>query len=249
MAANKKTGRKAESGGKQVVETVDPRAPLAPTQANLTATLQELRAVLAHLQPPAEPQRTDLVDALLHIVFADGLPCRTGQVVLHRFETSFVDRNEMRVTEAYETTEMLGDLGIPDLFDRCAAARSSVGQLYNDQNEVSLSVLHEATVAERNSFFARVPAFPPVATRTLIHLLGFEELLFSERSTVRVQQRLGLDKAPGVESFLEELRQLFEPFRHIPVDVAPRGQEPGLTVPELCPMCLLVRLAPPGRKR
>jgi hypothetical protein len=170
-------------------------------------------------------------------------------VVLHRFETAFVDRNEMRVTEAYETAEMLGDLGIPDLFERCDAARNSIGQLYNDQNAVSLTVLHEATVAERNSFFSRVPAFPPVATRALIHLLGFEELLFSERSTARVQQRLSLDTAPGVEPFIEELRQLLNPFGHIPVDVAPRGQEPDPSVPELCPMCLLVRLAPPGKKR
>lgn len=249
MAAKKKTGKKAGSQGKQAVETVDPRACLAPTQANLTATLEQMRAVLAKLPAPAEPQRLDPVDALLHIIFADGLPCRTGQVVVHRFETAFVDRNEMRVTEAYETTEMLGDLGIPDLFDRCATARASVGQLYNDQNKVSLSLLHEATVAERNSFFSRVPAFPPVATRALIHLLGFEELLFSERSTVRVQQRLGLDNAPGVEPFIEELRQLLDPFKHIPVDVAPRGQEPDPAAPELCPMCLLVRLAPPGRKR
>lgn len=248
LAAKKKTGKKGE---KPAVETVDPRSPLAVTPANLTATLNEMRAVVAALGPPEETRRSDLVDALVHIIFAEGLPCSRGQTALQRITSSFVDRNEFRVTEAYETAELLADLEIPDLFARCTAARDSVAEIYNDQNDVSLELLREATVAERNNIFARIPAIPAAANRFLITRLSFEELLFSDRSTVRVQQRLGFDaQLPTIAAFLAELRELLQPFGHIPIEVfrpveGTRAEEPDSSR-ELCPTCLLARL---GRKK
>jgi hypothetical protein len=244
LAENKKSFRKGSSGTSSEVKIDDPRAPFPPTEANLAATLEELRAVLGQLPKPGEPGHQELVDVVLHIIFADGLPCALGQAALRRIEDSFVDRNEFRVTEAYEIAELLGDLGIPDLFSRCTVARAAVGEIYNDQNEVSLELLRDATVAERNSFFARVPAVPSRGIRFLVNHLSFTELLFSDRSTLRVQQRLGLDaQIDPAKDFVAELRQLFQPFGHIPIVVAPSGDgSDSGSAPNLCPTCLLVRL-------
>ena len=87
MAEKKKTAKKG-SRGRTGVSTVDPRAPLAPTQGNLTATLEETTAVVGLLRPPDQPGPSDLVDSLLHLIFAEGLPCSFGQAALHRIDTS-----------------------------------------------------------------------------------------------------------------------------------------------------------------
>jgi len=127
----KKGGAKANSTV-AVVKPIDPRATLPITPKNLADTLADLEAVLAKLAPPPEPTLADLVDALIHIVFAADLPCGIGQEALRRIEDEFVDRNEFRVTEAFEVEQMLSDLDIPDLFERCRTVQQAVNQIYNN---------------------------------------------------------------------------------------------------------------------
>lgn len=224
----------------------DPRAPLAPTQANFTLTLKELRAVLAHLPAPSEPHPGDLVDVCMHIIFVRGLSCAIGQEVLGRIEKEYVDRNEFRLTEAFEIAELLADLEIPDLFDRCLTVKRAMGEIYNDQNGVSLEGLREAVVAERKGFFQRVPAIPGWVANFISDIMSLDELCFSERSTQRVQVRLGFDpKAAAVETFVTELRELMAPYGYLPLHVGPDGENRDLI---LSPACILQRLAKPGRK-
>ncbi|MCB9878281.1 MAG: hypothetical protein H6835_11845 [Planctomycetes bacterium] len=238
----------------------DLREALEPTPANLTAILKDLKAVLADIpapQPvegedgkPVLPQ-LDLVDALLHIAFADGLPCGYGQEARRRIDDGYVDRNEFRVTEAFEVEDLLRDLEIPSLFDRCLAVRDSVAQIYNDQNGVNLAFLREAGISDRNTFFQRVPAVPPHVVAFLANLLTVEELCFSDKSTLRAQQRLGLDpKNAAVAKFLDEVRALLKPYGHLPLSVGPHlgGGKPNQTH-VLSPACLLVRLAPASKRR
>src|SRR5262249_21010084 len=151
----------------------DPRSPLAPTPANLEATLAAAQAVLAELSAPKEPKPGDLVQVLIHLVIAEGIPCGYGQEAVRRIEHAFVDRNEFRVTEAYEVAEMLEDLEIPDLFERCRVIRDAVAQIYNDQNSVSLEFLRGAAVGDRQAFFARVPAIPSKLSKQLVHVMHF----------------------------------------------------------------------------
>ncbi|MEM7201869.1 MAG: hypothetical protein AAF628_16500 [Planctomycetota bacterium] len=239
MAAKKKA-RKPESSA-----APDPRALLEPTAANCKTVLQAVEAGLKFLEPPAEPHGTDLVYAMEHFFFAEGVASGYGQEAVRRIEGSFVDRNEFRVTEAFQAAELLADLGLPDLFERCTAVREAVAQVYNDQNSVSLDYLREATVTERQHFFMRVPALTPNVARFLVHLLSFEECIFAARSTVRVQQRLGFDpKAPHVEGFFSELRQLLQPYGHLPLRVgADREDGKVILEPELSPACWVGRLA------
>jgi hypothetical protein len=207
-------------------------------------------AKAAAKESEALPQ-LDLVDAMLHIYFADGLPCGFGQEVRRRIQDSFVDRNEFRVTEAFEVEDLLRDLAIPDLFDRCLAVRDSVAQVYNDQNGVSLAFLREASISDRNTFFQRVPALQPHVVNFLTNLLTIEDLCFSEKSTLRAQQRIGLDpKDAGANKFLDRVRALLKPYGHLPLDVGPNlpTHKPNLTH-TLSPACILVRLGPPGKKR
>ncbi len=243
----------------------DPRAPLPPTPGNLQLVLTELEKVLADVPPPAvspsavspsngegdQPlPQLDLVEAMLHIYFADGLPCGYGQEARRRIDENFVDRNEFRVTEAFEVEDMLRDLPIPDLFDRCLAVRDSVAQVYNDQNGVSLAFLREAGISDRNTFFQRVPAMQPHVSHFLANLLTIEDLCFSDKSTLRAQQRLGLDpKDAAAEKFLDRVRALLKPYGRLPLEVGPNlsGHKPNLTH-VLSPACLLIRLGPPGKK-
>lgn len=269
----------------------DPREAIEPTQANLTAALEQVKIVLADIpfpapiveEPEPEPEappvaagesdgadgasadgkpaevkpakpkqpilrlpKLDYIDALLHIYFAEGLPCGYGQEVRRRIEANFVDRNEFRVTEAFEVEEMLSDLEIPNLFDRCLAVRESIAQVYNDQNGVHLTFLRDAGISDRNNFFQRVPAIRHHAQVFLTHMLAIEEMCFSDKSTARAQQRLGLDpKSPMVAKFVDELRACLKPYGHVPVSIGAEGSngKPNLKH-TLSPACILARLAP-----
>lgn len=228
----------------------DLRARRAPCPAAFKTTLQDLRAVLEKLPPPAEPHPQDLVLAMIHFTFADGVPCALGQEANRRLAAGFVDRNEFRLTEAFEIEEMLQDLEIPDLFRRCLAVRDSIAQIYNDRNTVDLSLLRDAKVTERNQFFARAPAIQPPVAKFLMDLVSFEEILLSDRSTLRVYQRMGLDpKFPAVNEFVGELKPLLQPFGHVPVEVLPPSEGSEGHQPPLCPACILTRLGPPGRRK
>lgn len=244
-------GAKKKTNGAPVDTPPDPREPLAPDPANLALVLKELEAVLADVPPPPEPKQLDLVEAMFHISFADGVACGHGQEARRRIGENFVDRNEFRVTEAYEVENLLSDLPIPGLFDRCLSLRDAVAQIYNDQNGVNLDFLRDAGVGDRSTFFQRVPALRPVVVTFLSNLLTVEELCFSDKSTLRAQQRLGLDPADkAVGEFLATARTLLQPYGHLPLDVGPHlpGHKPNLKH-VLSPACLLVRLAPAGKRR
>lgn len=241
--------KKGKSTAKATVAaTADPRAHLEPTSQALESTLVELEAVVAKLTPPAEPKPTDLVEAMVHITMAAKGPCGWGQLARYRMRTQFVDRNEFRLTEAFEVETMLAEIAAPDLFERCDQLVQAVRQIYNEQNDVTLEFLREAQVSDRNAFLQRAVAIKPEVAKFLQHLLSFEELIFSDRSTQRVQQRLNLDcKLPHVEAFVGKVRELLRPFGGLPLDVGPDSDK-IITEPPLSPACLLIRLAP-GSKR
>lgn len=247
MAAKKKTKKKgAKAAG--VAEVADPREKIPPTKANLEKVLKEVEAVLSVLPKPEEPQPAEFVDSLLHIVFGDGLPCGVPQEIQRRIEAEYVDRNEYRVTEAYETAEILADLELPDEFERCHVAKESVAQIHNDQNHVTLEFMREAALGERKGFYARVPIIAPLGVRYINTMVALDEILFSPRSTQRTQQRLGFDpKAKEVEAFFERLRELVAPFGQLPHFVAPQPENPDgkpIMDPVLCPACAVARICP-----
>ena len=247
MATKRKTTKKKKAAEPEVE---DLRAPIAPTDAGLKRVLDDVRAGLARLQPPAEPEPGDLVAAMMHFYFADGIADGYGQEANQRIELHFVDRNEFRITESFEVAELMRDFDLPDLFERCDRAREAVGQVYNDQNAVSLDFMREAAVAERQGFFQRVVAITPECGRFLVNLVSFEECLFSDRSTQRVQQRLGLDpKSKAVEKFLAELRELLAPWGHLPFQVAPQNDSGKVVLePALAPASQILRLAAAKKK-
>src|SRR5688572_31763604 len=86
--AKKKKSDDGKAGKKTAVAAPppDPRAPIEPTAENLRATLEALTAVVGRLTPPAHPGPLDLVQALVHVVIGDGLPCTVGQEAVHRIE-------------------------------------------------------------------------------------------------------------------------------------------------------------------
>ncbi len=245
-------GSKAKSKKAKAVDAGPPdlRSPLEPTAKNLEATLAALEAVVGKLKPPETPHPTELVDAMVHITLAAGVPCGIGQAARARIVGDFVDRNEFRLAEAFELEALLADLSIPDAFERCDRIVQAIRQIYNEQNSVTLEFLRDAQVSDRNTFLQRAVAIPTEASKFITHILSFEELLFSERSTQRVQQRLNLDaKLPHVESFIARASVMLKPFGGLPLDVgvARHDRKPMLD-PTLSPACLLVRLAPAGKR-
>ena len=240
MAVKKTTKKKRKA--KKAEAPPDIRAPLEATPAHLKSTLAEVRASLEGVEPPEEARASDLVDAMLHITMAEGLPCAVGQECVRRFDGHFVDRNEFRLTEAFEVEELVADLEIPNCFNRALRARDSIAEIYNDQNEVTLEFLREASVTDRKLFFQRTPVIKPAVVHFVAALLTFEEILFSDRSTLRLQQRVGMDpKTKAVQEFFGELKQLVARFGHLPLAVA-AGNSEGLSAASL-----VIRLAPPGK--
>lgn len=244
----KKKGSSKRSAGKATSKAgakaspaapVDPRASVQPTAALLEQTLAELTAILAELPVPAEPQPGDLVNAAMHRVLGEGLTCSMAEVAVQRLDAEFVDRNELRVTEAFETEEMLEPLAIPELFDRCQTLQLMVGQIYNDQNRIDLSALRTLTITERKGMFQRLPAMPPGVIAYLNQILTFEDVVFAPRSAARSQARLGLEGA-AAEEFVAKARELFQPFGHFPLAVGAPGTDPAKR--PLCPTCLLARI-------
>lgn len=251
------SSKKKPNPAAQVDQPADPREPLALSAANFDATLAALEKVLADVPVPAAPAdgaalpSGDLVEAMLHIHFADGLPCGYGQEARRRIAQGFVDRNEFRVTEAFEVEDLLRDLPIPGLFERCMHVRDSVAQIYNDQNGVNLGFLRDAGISDRNTFFQRIPALQPHVVHFLGNLLTLEELVFSDKSTLRAQQRLGIDPKDGAANqFLNSVRAMLKPYGQLPLVVGPdlASGKPNLKH-TLSPACLLMRLAPAGKKR
>jgi hypothetical protein len=247
VAAKKK---RTKSTPTETAAAPDPREPLPQEPASWELVRKEVAAVLADIPPPAEPAPSDLVEAVLHIYFADGLPCGYGQEARRRIAESFVDRNEFRVTEAYEVEDLLSDLDIPDLFERCLAVRESVAQIYNDQNGVKLDCLRELGVSDRKNFFQRNPALQPHVVSFLVNVLTVEELCFSDKSTQRVQQKLGMEKNAAAQKFIDELRAMLQPYGHLPLQVGPDlpAGKPNLKH-SLSPACWLARLLPGSKKR
>ncbi|MCA8944147.1 MAG: hypothetical protein KDB80_16400 [Planctomycetes bacterium] len=247
MVATKKTTKKKatkKKATKKSADVVDPRAPVPVSPKAMDETLAAIEQAIGRLTPPAEPETGQLVSGLLHRIFADGLPCGHGQEALRRIDSEYVDRNEYRVTEAYETEEVMADLDLPETFERCRTAKEIVGQIYNDQNSVSLEFLREAPAAERKGFYMRVPVITPPMIDFLAQVVSYEEILFSPRSTQRAQARIGFDpKAAATTKFFDRLRELIAPFGHVPMQVgADTTDGKPLLEPELCPMCLLARL-------
>ncbi|MFN9334029.1 MAG: hypothetical protein ACK6D1_15695, partial [Planctomycetota bacterium] len=112
-----------------------------------------------------------------------------------------------------------------------------------------LGFLRDAGIGDRNTFFQRVPALQPHVANFLSTILNLEEVLFSDKSTVRAQQRLGWEGA-AANKFVDEARALVKPYGFLPLDVGPNlpGRKVNLAH-ELSPACLLLRLAPAGKRR
>jgi hypothetical protein len=233
------------------VAVPDPREALPQNAASWKSTLAQLEDVLKDIPAPAEPKPNELVEAMLHIHFADGLQCGFGQEARRRIAEHFVDRNEFRVTEAYEVEDLLRDLEIPNLFERCSWVREAVSQTYNDQNGVNLDFLRNLGVGDRANFFGRSPALRPQIAAFLNNVLTMEELCFSDKSTSRVQLKLGMDpKDDEANRFVAHLRTLMQPYGHLPLCVGkdlPSGK-PNLAH-VLSPACILTRLLPGAKKR
>lgn len=249
--AVKKTTKKKKKKKKKPQAPPDIRCGLRPTPANLQATLEALKESLVNVPVPAKPEPGNLVEAMLHITMAKGLRCGIGQECRRRFVAGFVDRNEFRLTEAFEIEEVVADLEVPQAFQRCLRARDSIAELYNDQNQVDLEFLREASVTDRNMFFQRMPALKPDVIHFLQAIMTFEEMIFSERSTLRLQQRVGLDpKATTTHEFLGQLNQIIRPYGHLPLQVGPDPKDgTPLLTPELSAASQMIRLAPPSKGR
>ncbi|MCC6670259.1 MAG: hypothetical protein IT458_04310 [Planctomycetes bacterium] len=248
MATKRPASKNAKAASASAA--ADPRAPVEPSPAAFQDTLTRLREVVARLPKPEQPRQIDLVNALVHLVFGEGLPCGVGQECVRRIRDEYVDRNEFRVTEAFEVAELLRDLEIPDLFQRCQVVRDCVAQIYNDQNDVKLDFLREATVSDRQAFFNRVPALPPRFVKQLNNLITLEEWVLADKPNQRVVARLGFDQAgEAANSFHDAVRQELAPFGHLPIEVGPDSADGRpRTTPLLSPALLLLRLTPHSKR-
>ncbi|MEZ5988330.1 MAG: hypothetical protein R3F30_04260 [Planctomycetota bacterium] len=167
------------------------------------ATAKEIQALLLkHLGrcavPPKAGAPENLVQMGIYCFFAvGGTSSKAAIDAMRRLIDNFPDWNEFRISDAYELVEILEDLPIEHLFDRCEQVLEFVNEVYNDRNFVELEYLREYPVEDRPAMLGRYQSLPPSYAHFLaLAIQDFEGFLF-HYSWARVVQRLGLVPRSG----------------------------------------------------
>jgi hypothetical protein len=172
------------------------KAPKKPTVKGIQESLSK---VLGRCPtPPVKDKGFTLVEIGIFSIFAIGrTSARDAAEATKRVVKAFPDWNEFRISDAFELVEILDDLKIDSLFDRCEQVLEFVNEVYNDQNFVDLEYLRELPVEDRLALLGRFQSIPSSMTHYLaLAIQDFEGFLF-HYSWARVVQRVGIVPRSG----------------------------------------------------
>jgi len=149
-------------------------------------------------RPPARKAPKTVVEVGIFAIFAiGGNPSGACMEAVRRLLETFPDWNEFRISDAIEFHELLEDLGLKDLYDRCERVLDFINDVYQDQNQVDLEFLRDLPPEDRLQILDRYTSLgPPLAHFLALSLQGFEGVLF-HYSLARVAQRVGLVERTG----------------------------------------------------
>ena len=171
----------------------------APKKATPKGIQESLSKVLGRCPtPPAKEKGFTLVEIGIFSIFAIGrTSAKDAAEATKRVVKAFPDWNEFRISDAFELVEILEDLKIDTLFDRCEQVLEFVNEVYNDQNFVDLEYLRELPVDDRLALLGRFQSIPASMTHYLaLAIQDFEGFLF-HYSWARVVQRVGVVPRSG----------------------------------------------------
>jgi len=214
--------------------------------STLTKTLGKAATVASKNLPDT------VVETGIFTIFAlGGTASRTALEAVKRLRDTFPDWNEFRVSDTFEFVEVLEDLNIGDLYDRCEQALEFVREVYKDQNAVDLEFLREREPAERLQLLNRYPALGAgLALHLALALQDFSGVLF-DYSWARVAHRVGLIPRSGSpKTNVKALAKLYTKeadLATVQLNMIRLGEEICTPKNPLCKSCYLV-LHCPSRK-
>ncbi|GEM_PF-3046418 len=192
-----------------------------------------------------------LVHLGMFCVFAvGGNPPKVCLEAVKRLVEAFPDWNEFRISDPLEFVEILEDLEIDNLYNRCERVLEFINDVYQDQNGVDLEFLRQSDTEDRLTILDRYVSLGPALAHFLaLGIQGFEGVLF-HYSWARVVQRLGLVPRSGSPKvLLSSFAKVFKGKDLVTaqVNLIDLGEEICLSKNQSCRSCYLV-LHCKGRK-
>jgi len=139
--------------------------------------------------PPLEEDR-DLVEAMLVAILLERVPRARAEQIIKRFQATFVNWNEMRVSTGTEIAEQAKESSLNERIAR--RLKNALHALYDNRWEFDLTFLKEESAANIRSYLVDTLGLEPrPAARVMLFDLGKPALPLSEEVR-RVANRLGL---------------------------------------------------------
>ncbi len=198
-----------------------------------------------------ELKHLTLVQLGMFCVFAvGGNPPKVCLEAVKRLVEAFPDWNEFRISDPLEFVEILEDLKLDNLYNRCERVLEFINDVYQDQNGVDLEFLRESDSEDRLTILDRYVSLGPALAHFLaLGIQGFEGVLF-HYSWARVVQRLGIVPRSGSPKvLLASFAKVFKGKDTVTaqVNLIDLGEEICLSKNQSCRSCYLV-LHCKGRK-
>jgi hypothetical protein len=194
--------------------------------------------------PPVKDKGFNLVEIGIFCIFAMGrTSAKDAAEATKRVVKAFPDWNEFRISDAFELVEILDDLKVESLFDRCEQVLEFVNEVYNDQNFVDLEYLRELPVEDRLALLGRFQSIPSSMTHYLaLAIQDFDGFLF-HYSWARVVQRVGIvGRSGSPRTLVASATQVFQGLDTVSLQVQliDLGEEVCLSKNPQCKYCYLV---------
>jgi endonuclease-3 len=192
----------------------------------------------------------DAVTWLIYAVLSDGVGDGKARAALRRFQDSFVDWNELRVTPPEEIVQVMG--GLPQAREKAAAVTSFLNRLFELTNSLSLDSLAEKPKRDARLWLEKLDGVGPVAAASvMLNALGGHAVPV-DAGVHRLLQRLGMIKADtpagAVQSALERHISHHD-ARGCTFALRRHADEVCIAGEPRCSVCALRRACPTGRSR
>ncbi|NOZ19981.1 MAG: hypothetical protein GXP25_02720 [Planctomycetes bacterium] len=136
------------------------------------------------------PEDISSVEALLIAILMEKTSLPQAEQTVKRFQSTFVDWNEMRVTSGREIAVWAKDKQIGQPIGR--ACRDALDKLYADRGEFDLGFLADESFASSRDYLVNTLRLPPRPAARLMLLFFNRPALPLSNEVRRVADRLGL---------------------------------------------------------
>ncbi len=157
-------------------------------------------------ETPAVPESVDPIHALATGVLGVAATQAQAERAVDQLLASMVDWNEVRVSNAFEIQDAIGQI-IPDCLEQCQRLRSAIQAVYDRENRISLERLHAMGRREARHYLDELTGADEFAVATvLLWALGGHAIPVNDRLFTALRDAKLVHSAASraeVQAFLE----------------------------------------------